>query len=285
MSGEEDKKPAEASAAAAEAKATLPHPAPEGVTIYYWPGSLLLLAPSLLLDRPTGPLSATLRIACRESYTIEVDGKQLQTRASLVAPKAERKRIAAINSEIALFYLPLGLQESPGMKALLDGRSLVDLPIERFADELPLIRQAMREVMPGETIKALMQRVVARLTGESETAPPPLHPRVLAAQQVLDALPLNEVSLQRVAAEVHLSTSRLRALFKEQTGFTIGDYARWRAVWRAALLWKRGLKFTDVAIEAGFHDLAHLDRTFNQVFGMNPSKVIDPQYVTLVNCE
>ena len=109
--------------------------------------------------------------------------------------------------------------------------------------------------------------------------------RIVRAREILDDTPLNEVRLESLAEQVHLSPSRLRELFKKQTGFTIGQYARWRAVWRASLLWQRGLKFTDLALEAGFHDLAHVDRAFTEIFGMNPSKVIDAAFVRLVNCE
>lgn len=264
----------------------LPHPAPQGVTIYYWPCSLVLLARSLLLDRPTGPLSATLRIACAEPYLIDVGGRQLRTRASLVAPQAPRKRIAAIDSDIALFYLPLDMPEYAGVRALLGDQMLLDLPVERFEPVLPRIRRAMAQVVPPGEIRDLVREVVGLLTGKPApaTVPRPLDPRVARACTVLDEMPLREVSLTAVAERVHLSPSRLRDLFRRQTGFTIGDYARWRAVWRAGMLWKRGLTLTDVAEQAGFHDLAHADRAFNEVFGMNPSKVIDPRYVVLVNC-
>ncbi len=263
---------------------SLEHPAPRGVTIYYWPCSLLLLAPSLMLDRPTGPLSATLRIACGEPYLIEAGGKQLRTRASLVAPKAPRKRIAALNSDIALFYLPVDLQEYANVRGLLGDEDIIDLPIALFEPVLPRLRQAMREVVPGDSIKRLVREVIELLTGRP-IDPPAQDPRVEKACAILDEMPLNDVTLARVAEQVHLSPSRLRDLFRRQTGFTIGDYARWRAVWRASMYWQRGLNFTEVAHRAGFHDLAHADRAFNQVFGMNPSKVIDPKYVTLVNCE
>ncbi len=263
----------------------LPHPAPAGVSIYYWPCSLVLLARSLLLDRPTGPLSATLRIACGEPYTIEVQGRALRTHASLVAPKAERKKIIALNSDIALFYLPLEMPEYSGLRDVLDGEALVDLPIERFAPFLPTIKRGMNELLPPPEVKALVREVVAAVCGETASVPPGIDPRVRAARAILDETPLNEVSLDMLAERVHLSSSRLRELFRLQTGFTIGEYARWRAVWRAAMLWKRGLKLTDLAVEAGFHDLAHADKAFNEVFGMNPSKVIDPRFVALVNCE
>ncbi len=264
------------------------HPAPQGVTIYYWPCSLVLLARSLLLDRPTGPLSATLRIACAKPYFIEVNGQQLQTRASLVAPKAERKRIFAVDSEVALFYLPLDMPEYAGVRAVLGDASLVELPIEIFEPFIPRLQRAMRKVVSPQEIKDIVAQVVAAMTRyapATRTAPAQQDERVLKACRVLDEMPLRDFSLDAVAREVHLSSSRLRDLFKQQTGFTIGDYARWRAVWRAALLWQRGLTITRVAEEAGFHDLAHADRAFNQVFGMNPSSVIDPKFVTLVSCE
>ncbi|MGB1556469.1 MAG: helix-turn-helix domain-containing protein [Oceanococcaceae bacterium] len=261
----------------------LEHPAPQGMTLYYWPCSLLLLAPSLLLDRPTGPLAATLRIACAEPYMIQVGERCIRTRVSLVAPKAKRKRIAAIGSEIALFYLPLELPQYAGVRELLAEEELQELPVERFASVIPPLRRAMREVRPAAEIHALVQQVVELLTGAPLAAPQP-DPRVDKAMAVLDAMPLSEVSPAAVAKQVHLSSSRLRELFRAQTGFSMSDYARWAAVWRAAFLWKRGLTMTEVAHQAGFHDLAHADRAFTALFGMNPSKVVDPKYVTLVNC-
>ncbi|HEY0916755.1 MAG TPA: AraC family transcriptional regulator [Solimonas sp.] len=261
------------------------HPAPSGVTIYYWPCSLVLLAPSLLLDRPTSPLCATLRIACRNPYTIEVDGRLLTTRASLVAPRAGRKKMMALNSDLALFYLPIDDPEYAGLKEVLGQDLVVDLPIAMFEHLLPRLRRAMSEVVDAPEIKALVREVVQAITGQHAAEPPAVDPRVTAACQVLDEMPLKDVSLEAVAEKVNLSSSRLRELFKKQTGFTIGEYARWRGVWRAALLWKRGAKLSGLAVEAGFYDMAHVDKAFNEVFGMNPSAVIDPRYVTLVSCE
>ncbi len=261
------------------------HPAEAGVTIYYWSCSLVLLAPSLLLDRPASPLCATLRIACNEPYTIEVEGKTLQTRASLVAPRAGRKRVTAVNSDIALFYIPIDMPEYAALKKKLGKQKIIDLPFDDVEAFVPTIRKAMVETLSPEAIKDLVKDVVRAITGETGEVSVPVDNRIVRAREILDDTPLNEVRLESLAEQVHLSPSRLRELFKKQTGFTIGQYARWRAVWRASLLWQRGLKFTDLALEAGFHDLAHVDRAFTEIFGMNPSKVIDAAFVRLVNCE
>lgn len=261
------------------------HPAPAGVTIYYWPCSLVLLAPTLLLDRPTSPMCATLRIACRAPYQIEIGDVSLETRASLVAPRAGRKRVTALDSEIALFYLPLQGSAFAGLKSVLGGNSIVDLPIANFECFIPTIRKAMHESLPAAEIKALVGEVVEAITGQPDEERLPRDPRITKACRILDEMPLNEVSLPVVARTVYLSVSRLRELFKQQIGLTIGEYARWRGVWRASLYWQRGLTITEAAQHAGFHDLAHIDKAFNEVFGMSPSTIIDRRFVKLVNCE
>lgn len=89
---------------ARETTAGLPHPAPQGTTIYHWHGGLLLLAKTLVLDRPTSPVAATLRIALGKPYTIEVQDRRLTTRASLVGSKVCHKAITAIGSDLAPLY-------------------------------------------------------------------------------------------------------------------------------------------------------------------------------------
>jgi len=253
------------------------------MTLYFWPCGLVLSAPTLVLDRPTSPLCATLRIACGKPYSLELDSGTLTTRASLLAPRTGRRKLTAIDSDLLLFYLPIDDPEYAGVKTLLGTQPVVDLPITLFEHLLPRMRGTLTAVAEPQEIRALVREVVQALgTGGSRSV---TDPRVTRACEVLGDMPLSEVSLDAVAARVNLSSSRLRALFKQQTGFTISEYARWRAVWRAALLWKRGVKLTGLAAEAGFYDLAHIDKAFSEVFGMNPSAIIDPRFVTLVNCE
>lgn len=244
----------------------------------------MLLAPSLILDRPTSPLCATLRIACKNPYSISVDDKEIVTKASLVAPKAGRKRIVALDSDMALFYLPLDAPENAGLKEMLGTEPIIELPFRMFEPFVELIQQAMYSDIKPEQMKELARDVVAAITGKPFAPARELDPRISLAYKVLDEMPLNEVSLAAVAEKVHLSTSRVRELFKAETGFTITDYARWRSVWRMCLEWKAGKQFTQLALDAGFHDLAHADKVFIDIFGMNPSQAFDPKFVRLTSC-
>lgn len=262
----------------------LKHPAPNGVTVYYWPTSLILLAPSLLLDRPTSPLCATLRIACGKPYVIEVNGQQITTRASLVAPGAIRNKLIALDSDIALFYIPLDAPSMHKVKELLGSQELLNFSIEKFEHLLPNIRKAATDTVSPAEAGYLMDDVIEAMIGEKIKERAPIDLRVKQLLNVLASTPFNEVSVEVLCEQVHLSPSRLRHLFKKEVGFTIQQYARWLVVWRACLLWQRGRQFTDLALEAGFHDLSHFDHAFNEVFGVNPTNVIDPAFVRLINC-
>lgn len=69
------------------------------------------------------------------------------------------------------------------------------------------------------------------------------------------------------AAGVHLSSSRLRHLFVEQTGLAFRTYQLWLRLVRAVDIYSEGATLTQAAHAAGFADSAHFSRTFRRTFG------------------
>ncbi len=69
-------------------------------------------------------------------------------------------------------------------------------------------------------------------------------------------------------AGVHLSPSRLRHLFVEQTGLAFKTYMLWLRLVRALDLYASGVSLTQAAHEAGFSDSAHFSRIFKRTFGL-----------------
>lgn len=70
------------------------------------------------------------------------------------------------------------------------------------------------------------------------------------------------------AAGVHLSPSRLRHLFVEQTGLAFKTYQLWLRLVRAIEVYAEGKSLTEAAHQAGFADSAHFSRTFKRTFGL-----------------
>lgn len=166
---------------------------------------------------------------------------------------------------------------------MLPAGRVLSFDFERFAHLAPALRRAGADVLPGAEIAGLFRSAVQTICGHAPAARE-LDPRIEKALALIDQLRFDQVTLTLLSERLHVSPSRLRHLFKEQTGCKLTQYARWVAVWRAAGLWKQGKVLTDIAHEVGFYDLAHLDRAFNEVFGWNPSTVIDPAFITLIRC-
>ena len=71
-----------------------------------------------------------------------------------------------------------------------------------------------------------------------------------------------------------LSDSRLSHLFKEHIGISIKKYLIWNKLRKAINLYlSESTNLTDVSIQSGFFDQAHLSNSFKKVLGVSPSKV------------
>lgn len=88
--------------------------------------------------------------------------------------------------------------------------------------------------------------------------------------------------LNQLAARVHLSPSRLSHLFRAQTDIPLQHYLLWcrlRATVAHYLADPTSLR--DAAHRNGFHDSAHLNRTFRKFFGVAPSFAYNSRNVQL----
>ena len=259
----------------------------QGATAYYGNRRFLLLATSFVLDRSSKPyrrLSASLMLAGGEPFRVEVgDGLTLTTRAALIAPKVRRRRTLALNSRLAVFDIPIGSPEYAALEPTLQEQQVLSLELERFAPLLPTLEKGFATTLSCAEVDGMFESAVHAVTGRRPAARA-LDPRVARAIDLIDEVPLDQVTLAGLAKRLPLSASRLRHLFQTETGCSVTHYARWAAVWKAASLWTRGVPLTEIAHEVGFYDLAHLDHAFVETFGVSPSVVIDPSTITLVRC-
>ncbi len=83
---------------------------------------------------------------------------------------------------------------------------------------------------------------------------------------------LKDLSLDELAALVNLSASRLRAVFKAETGLTIAQYAkRVKMQWAQELVRETYLRVAEIAARLEFNDPSHFVREFKRTFGLPPN--------------
>ncbi|SET55985.1 response regulator [Paenibacillus sp. NFR01] len=95
-------------------------------------------------------------------------------------------------------------------------------------------------------------------------------------RQAMDYVELHleeAVSLQDVAAEVHLNASYLSSLFKEQCQMNFSEYVARRKLQKAKeLLLKTNLPIQEIASRTGYQTVKYFNKLFKEYEGMSPGR-------------
>ena len=95
-------------------------------------------------------------------------------------------------------------------------------------------------------------------------------------KKVLDFLDLNfreDPSLEKAAAVGSYNSSYFSTLFKKTTGYTYSEYLNAKKLGFACAMMKRkDLTLTDIALSSGFVSAASFNRAFKSVLGENPKE-------------
>lgn len=121
--------------------------------------------------------------------------------------------------------------------------------------------------------KTIIQNLFQDVTSEAPAASMTEN-RIANAIQLIHSSLQNEISLENIASGVFLSESRFAHLFKEQIGIPFRRYVLWCRMQAALKAVMQSQSFTQAAYEGGFADVAHLSRTFTEMFGVSPSDVL-----------
>ncbi|WP_299247628.1 helix-turn-helix transcriptional regulator [uncultured Aquimarina sp.] len=79
--------------------------------------------------------------------------------------------------------------------------------------------------------------------------------------------------IKSLTSKVFLSESRISHLFKEQIGVSLKKYLVWNNLRKAIHQYlEENKNLTEISIENGFFDQAHLSNSFKNVLGVAPSK-------------
>ena len=125
----------------------------------------------------------------------------------------------------------------------------------------------------GPELSAWMLRALSALGANARIARK-LHPKVRRLLKLLESAPLSPApQLADFAQELGLSPARLMHVFSESTGTTWRAYLRWLRFQRATGAILRGASLTQAAHIGGFHDSAHMTKTFKAMYGLVPSQL------------
>jgi AraC-like DNA-binding protein len=132
------------------------------------------------------------------------------------------------------------------------------------------IRVSQDQTLDGDT---LLERVMQSLLPDVK----PLHDidqRVLNAISLMASEPDRNFGAAELARHVHLSPSRLSALFADTMGMPLRRYRVWLRLRSIAGFLMRGMTLTEAAVMAGFTDSAHFSNSCRKLLGLKPTDII-----------
>ncbi|WP_082856998.1 helix-turn-helix domain-containing protein [Nocardia nova] len=227
-----------------------------------WSGAALLLPGVLAYAGAIGPTerhahhAVQLMVAARDLRVVGDDGR-VHTGTRLGIPSDTGHAImTGARTAVALFVDP-----ESALGSAVEHRLGADWA---GAELLAGLDPAVRDLRAA--VSALTRSVGAG------AAPPPRHPGVSAALELLpELIAAGPVRTGTVAGRLGMSTSRLTHVFTEQVGLPLRRYVLWLRVMTAVARTAAGDDVTAAAHAAGFADSAHLSRTCRATFGLPPS--------------
>ena len=244
-------------------------------------------SPSFLISRTAKPhkrLSATIIVANKKPFVMEIVGQPTREYQGLIlAPNVPRVAFSALDSEVTILDAGITTATYRMLQPLLKSGQSRALSAGELTRIQSLLRPAYATEMSCTQAQQLLDDVAHTLDGTSAPTSSP-DPRIERVLQLVEDLPLDELSLPMLARAAELSESRLRALFQKNLGCGPAQYMRWVNAWKVISLWEKGKKFTDLAHEMGFHDLSHIDHALKELFGVSPSMVTTAQGVSFHKC-
>jgi AraC-like DNA-binding protein len=136
-----------------------------------------------------------------------------------------------------------------------------------------------------QTLHNIVSRILQQLSGETPAFAKD-DARIRVIKQAIDESQPDQLHITPLAAQVHLSESRLRSLFKEQTGTPIYKYILWSRIRFAINRIMTGSPINDAAWEAGFTDNSHFHKILVTMFGISPSQFLkDSKTMEIFTCD
>jgi AraC-like DNA-binding protein len=154
----------------------------------------------------------------------------------------------------------------------LHQREIFDLEVE--IRNLVSVKTLQNSLLnPDETIlRKLIQEIIKNLLNGITVSNE--EDRIKQIKHIIQCDP-TALDIPTLATKVFLSKSRLRTLFKQQTGISLHRYILLNRIIQSICRIMNGSNISDAALYSGFEDSSHLHKTMVKLFGEHPSAFIN----------
>jgi len=238
--------------------------------VYVWPGG------SLWIGKATGATEVHEHHAVQLAFSFDGD---LHFRPGSAAPWRKYRQClvpndvphAFMGKDLTAAHIFVEPESVEGRRLLeaFAGEGIRALPDDVADRARGILFSAWHTSRAPAVMVPAAHKAVAALSGGTPPAQT-TDPRVLGAIEIVRARLDSPIALGEIARAIHLSPSRFRHLFVKETGLPFRRYLLWQRLQKVIERAGRG-SWTDIALEAGFSDAAHMTRTFRRMLGSAPT--------------
>lgn len=141
--------------------------------------------------------------------------------------------------------------------------------LHQISDKFAILIEKTNSMKELEKLQRIMTIEYCELVKDKATAG-----YSILVKQAVDCIQLTfdkEISLQKIADMINVTSSHLSKKFKKETGMTITQFINQRRVKEAKLLLEKTKdSITDIAVTVGFEDPSYFSYVFRKLEGMTP---------------
>jgi len=235
-----------------------------------WSGGCLLIGCGAGIIAPHSHYAIQLALGAPAGLRVQFGrGGAWQPCAAALIPSRATHTIDVFDCEwSAVIFVEPETPEGRGLAARLNG-AVEHLDATAAQVAAMRLQRAWRIEQDADAVRSVCLQWIRELSNTRQRQPS--DPRILRAVDLIRERMEDPPSLQDIARLVHLSPSRFRHLFVEETGMALRSYILWRRLLHVWDLQMAGETLAAAAHGAGFADSAHLSRTAKTMFGVSPS--------------
>ena len=248
--------------------------------LFIWDGLLLLIA-AKLHNRPHRHLALSLLIS-DSKFDLRLQDRTECCQLALVGPDV----VQSLNAKtpVTIVHVDPDHELSRLLFTALDNADvLIPQPTPSTTIQKALSPSRLRNLDCGSIRNILCDALTASFDLHPlESAP---DSRIAQLCRRLRSQAPEVPTVAAIAAEMQLSESRLAHLFRQQMGVALKRFLMHLRLQHAMRAWGPGCSFSEIAVDAGFYDQAHLIRTARGMLDFLPSLLADPSRIELNHCE
>jgi len=221
-------------------------------------------------------------LSLQTEFEIEIEGDAVRS-AGIAIDSYVGHSLNGNGQPLLLLLMDSTSNLARSFKQMFNDKRYYQFPQERLASAAWFVQHQYLNVKDSDSYNHFLVQLL-ELLGIEYVQPKEIDSRIVQFIDHLKNCNANEHSVDEYANQVHLSSSRLSHLFKQNTGISLSGYIVLHKLQKAIYLIFNGQSITEAALAAGFDSPSHMAATSKRLLGMAAKDIRKDSSFLKVSC-